>query len=242
MLQEKDQQLEALTEQLEEQKSQRNRHQGREKEVSSQLQGIERQLPKLEAGLQQLDRLSSSYDSVRKQFPDEDIHGLTRRLEQKQQQLRETRGKLSSDATLKQGKQQELYKLQTDYQAFCSLFPNQQPQGLEGALWQEKNELDHQIQREEERIGKLQVLVSDLKQFQEQFPGADPEAWLAKAQQAYPQRLIDQSRRRSAIEDVERLLEDLETDPVSPGGYRSPMLAVTERQWHRTSIPVPGDH
>ena len=217
LIQEKDLRLEELETQRLQHKEQKNSQQEQEKELSNQLQTIGLQLPRLETEFQQLDRQSPHYEAVQQQFPDEDIQGLISRLEHKQRQKRDQKSDQVSEIALTNSKLQEIMGFLKDYQAFCTLFPDLQPKGLEDSLWKKKEELGSLVYQQEEQIGKLRVLVSDLRQFQEQFPDNDPSQWLTMAQQEYPELLTEQSLERARIDDVQRQLEDLETDPVSPG-------------------------
>ena len=202
-IQEKDLQLEQLQQQLDERQNQRNRQKGLEDDFGKQLQNIERQLPQLEVQSATLVKLSDGYQWVQQQFPGEDIQGLTSRLEQQQKQQRESLAQVKSALARDQDKLTQLTKLHPDYQGFTRVFQGQQPAGLEDKLWQEKTTLDSQVRDWENAIGKLQVLVSDLKQFQEQFPGMEPEQWLANANRDYPVLLTRHSSIKQEMEDRE---------------------------------------
>lgn len=216
LIKEKDLQLEELTHQLTELESHRDRHQAQERELSSQLHVIEQQLPRLESDFQQLDKLSSSFDYAQQLFPGEDIPGLISRLEQQMRQHRDSQNQLRQQQTQINSQLQELKALQPQYTSFIEVYPDLQPAGLEESLWQEKTELDQQITQQEVLVGKLQVLASDLQQFEECFPNTSPAEWLTRAAEAYPRLLTERGDLHSRISDIERQLDDLKTDPVSP--------------------------
>ena len=213
---EKDQLLEVLSQQQEEHQEQKSRQQAAEKKLTTERQTVAGELPRLEAQQEQLSRLENSFKTVSQQFPNEDIQGLTSRLEQKERQAREEASKLSAQRASEQRKLQELQKLEPDYQAFLKVFPDQKPEGLEDQLWQEKNELNQRITRQESEVQALQHLVADLQQFRQQFPEQQPAQWLEHAQKTYPQLLTERQQAQTFIADIQRQLDDLTTDPVSP--------------------------
>ena len=216
LLQEKDQQHAEIKEQQAEHSEQKTRQQAKERELNAQLHAIGQQLPKLEAELNQLNLLNNAYQQVSTAFPDEDIQGLVSRLEHKLQVLREEQQALSESYAASNKSLADLQALKPGFDDFQKVFPNQEPQGLEDKLWNEKGELDQQSHQLEAQIRQLEVLVSDLRQFQEQFPDTTPAEWLDTARSLYPALLTSQSALGTAINDLTRQLEDLERDPVSP--------------------------
>lgn len=217
LIEEKDLQLEELNHQLQDLQGHCDRYQGEEKELNNQLQIIGQKLPGLESDYQQMGKLGNSFDYAQKYFPDEDISGLVSRLEQQQRQHREKQSQYRQQQTEAKSQLQELNSLLPQYHAFQEVYPDLQPEGLEGQLWQEKNALDQQLEQQERRVGELQILVSDHEEFNHLFPGVVPSEWLVKAVEAYPRLLTEQGDLHSRIGDIERQLDDLKTDPVSPG-------------------------
>ena len=221
--------MEELTQKLQDLEFHKERNEEQSKDLSRQLQEIDRQLPGLESKLDHLERLSGGYQFAREHFPNEDILGLISRLEQQQRKLRESHKKLSALQSEEKTKFQALQGLQPDYLSFQKIFPDQQPSGLEDALWQGKNELDRQIPQQKGRVDQLQVLISDLNEFHEKFANIAPAEWLLKAKEAYPHLLTDQAAVHSSIRDTERQLDDLKINPVSPSATEvssSDLLAV----------------
>ena len=217
ILQEKEQQYEELKGQQGQQQDELDRCKSREKELGAQQQTLAQKLPGLQNRCDQLEGLSQSYTFVRHQFPDEDVIGLTHRLEQQQRQSRDKNNELLEQRRQQQGQLQALQVLEPAYNNFCQVFPEQSPEGLEDRLRQQEAKLEPQVRQQEEKVTYLQGLLSDLLQFREQFSETDPALWLAQAKEAYPLRLTERSQVETAIQDIERQLSDLETDPVSPG-------------------------
>ncbi|MFK0570815.1 hypothetical protein [Endozoicomonas sp.] len=217
VLQEKVLKIEELSDTLKTRQEQEEHLQSLERQLNQQLQTIERQLPLLQRDCDQLTALKQSHDQITQQFPNEAIAGLTQRLEQRQRQFRIQNDELVSRQREQQGSLNNLRALLPDYQSFCKVFPNQQPEGLEDQLRDQETELANTVRLQESLVKELQLLFADLLQFRQELPDNDPEQWLAMAKNAYPQRLAERETVKTAIIDIERQLSDLETDPVSPG-------------------------
>ncbi|KEQ13156.1 coiled-coil domain-containing protein [Endozoicomonas numazuensis] len=230
LIQEKDLQREELSHQLVELESHKDKYQGQERELNSQLQVIGQKLPGLESEFQRLDKLSNSFNDVQTLFPGEDISGLISRLEHQQRQFRDSQSQYTQQRAHAKSQLQTLLGLQPQYNAFLEQYPGQQPEGLEEALWQEKTELDAAISQQEIRVGKLQILASDLQQFEQDFPGVIASQWLLKATQAYPRLLTQHEEIQSRILDIERQLEDLKTNPISPSAAEVQCARVLNEQ------------
>ncbi|WP_419833000.1 hypothetical protein [Endozoicomonas atrinae] len=217
VLQEKLLKLEELSCALEIQREQTERLEVEEKQLAQQLQNIERQLPLLQKDSDLLTTQKISYDRVCQQFSNETISGLTQRLEQRQRQLRIERDEQSNQQRDRQNNLTALQSLLPGYQAFCKIFPGQQPEGLEDLLRAQESELTTTVHQQEKLVNELQLLFADLLQFRQEQPGTTPEQWLSMARESFPLRLAEREAVKTAIDDIKRQLSDLETDPVSPG-------------------------
>ena len=149
VLQEKSLRLEELSGALETQREQTERLEVEEKQLAQQLQSIERQLPLLQKDSDLLTTQKKSYDCVCQQFSNETISGLTQRLEQRQRQLRIERDEQSNQQRDRQNNLTALQSLLPGYQAFCKIFPGQQPEGLEDLLRAQESELTVTVHQQE---------------------------------------------------------------------------------------------
>ncbi len=217
LITEKDQQLENLNLQLQEHTELRDSRQTKERQLIQELQQIERQLPHIESERQHLTRLFDSYQQAVLLFPNEKLQGLTTQLDQQLRLQREQQSQLTSEQYKLQSQLDNFEKLSFSYQKFITLFSDEQPEGLENLLGTEKSDCERRLHQLDSQFRELEVLVADLKQFQQQFPDTDSRAWLSHAQSQYPLLLTRQSSLVSAVSNNQRQLKDLATHPVSPG-------------------------
>ncbi len=217
ILQEKELRIEALDKQLRDCHEQEKQLQSRERGINQQLQAVGTKLPRLQQESNRLSALKISHDQIAALYPDEVIAGLTQRLEAQQQALRTQNQTLSKQHTEQENRLENLVILQDDHKAFRSVFPDQQPEGLEEYLSEQQTELSSAVQSKEKLVSNLERLLSDLLHFRQEFPENDPGQWLAMASERFRHSLTGQDRVKGSIADIERQLSDLESDPVSPG-------------------------
>ena len=217
VLQEKDDQYAQLEQRLSDQQAQLEKDQNHERNATGQWHQSEQTRLQLSNKLQHLNDLQTDFLHIKKLFPDEDVDGLSHRLEQQLQHLRQQERSLAQQQNSDQSEHLVLNNLFPDYQIFRKHFPEQKPEGLISLLSAEKNDLEHRNETLKRNIAELERLTSCLEQFRIQFPSEQPAQWLENARSKYPELLTEQVFNRNTISDLERQLTDLENNPVSPG-------------------------
>ena len=230
LLQERDELRDELEEKLHALRELRAQQQRREREVNQQIQLIDQQKPQQEALCQQLQRLAECYAHVAQKFPDETVAGLISRLEERQRYARMEHNQLLSELRTAQHELDELQKVEVAFQTFSSRFAQQSPQGLEHALWKERDELNRQLPSCQHEVERLQTLAASLHAFHEQFDRTDPLAWLQAARDQYPAKLLEQGELCDHLADIRRQLSDLKEGLVSPGPVENQCRQLLDEQ------------